>query len=211
MRLRLTIILLAAFLCLGGSALAQPGQEARAVLERTVSTILNEIRSPQFANPAMKDAVVQKMESEVRNVFDFGEFSSRTVGPRWKTFSEAQKTAFANAFANMLFTTYLNKITGYNGESVAYTGETVSQDGKRVEVKSVISMADGRKIPVAYRMLPKAGSWRVYDVIIENISLVKNYRTQFANILQKASPEELVEKIEARARELAAQGAANAK
>lgn len=211
MRLRLTICLLAAFFLLGSQVMAQPGQEARATLEKTVSDILDDIRSPQFANSATRDSVIKKMENEVRGVFDFGEFSSRTVGPRWKTFTEAQKTAFADAFADLLFTTYLNKITGYNGESVAYTGETVSPDGKRVEVKSVISMSDGRKIPVSYRMLPKNGSWRVYDVIIENISLVKNYRTQFANILQKASPEELVEKIAARARELAAQGTANAK
>lgn len=211
MRLRLMMFLLTAFLFLGAQAMAQPGQEARAVLEKTIATILDDIRSPQFANSATRDAVIAKMENEVKHVFDFGEFSSRTVGPRWKTFSDAQKAAFSNAFADLLFTTYLNKITGYNGETVAYTGETVSQDGKRVEVKTVITMSDGKKTPVSYRMLPKDGSWRVYDVIIENISLVKNYRTQFASILQSASPEELVEKINARARELAAQGTGNAK
>lgn len=181
---------------------AGPGEEAQSSLEKSVSAILNDIKNPEYANPETRSKILPQIEQTVRGIFDFGEFSSRTVGPRWKTFSPQEQASFSNAFANLLFATYLNKITGYNGEQIEYTGQTVSQDGRRVEVKTIISLKDGRKIPVAYRMLPKNGQWRVYDVIIENISLVKNYRTQFQNILNTASPAELIAQVEAKAKEV---------
>ncbi|MBD5641042.1 MAG: ABC transporter substrate-binding protein [Desulfovibrio sp.] len=192
--------------CLVSAASAQPAQEARAALDGAVSRILAVIRNPEYANPATRPPLRRQIEAEVRQIFDFGEFSSRTVGPRWKTFNEAQKQAFSNAFADLLLNTYLNRITGYNGETVSYTGETVSPEGDKVEVRTAIAMKDGKKIPVSYRMLNKNGKWRVYDVIIENISLVKNYRTQFQDILNTATPEQLIERVRAKAAEILSQG-----
>lgn len=211
MKLRIIGVFIFFALLLAGAAMASPGQEARQQLEQTINSILDDIRSPEFANLSTRQQMINKIENSVRSVFDFGEFSSRTVGQRWRSFSADEKKRFEEAFANLLFTTYLNKITGYNGEKVQYTGETVSPDGKRVEIKSVIVLGDGRKVPVAYRMLPKNGSWHIYDVIIENISLVKNYRTQFQDILNSATPDQLIGRVEARAKELMAQGNANAK
>ena len=153
-------------------------------------------------NPATRRPIRQQIEDEVLHIFDFGEFSSRTVGPRWRTFTPAQKKAFSDAFADLLISTYVNKIDGYNGEQVLYTGEVASEKGDRVEVRSVITMKDGKKVPVAYRMLPKNGKWMVYDVLIENISLVKNYRTQFQDILNTDSPENLIARIKAKAVEV---------
>lgn len=180
-------------------------QDATKVLEGAVNSILNTIRNPEYANPATRPPLRRQIENEVHRVFDFGEFSSRTVGPRWKSFTPEQKKAFSEAFADLLINTYLNRVTGYNGETIAYTGQTASSDGSKVEIHTVITMKDGKKTPVNYRMLYKDGSWRVYDVIIENISLVKNYRTQFQDILNTASPEDLISRIEAKAREISAQ------
>ncbi len=184
---------------------------ARQTLENSVSFILSTLKNPGYANPETRGPLKQQIENEVRKVFDFSEFSSRTVGPRWKTFTPEEKTKFSDAFANLLFNTYLNKIKGYNGEQAIYTGEASSPDGKLTEIRSSIVLADGRKIPIAYRMLLKDGKWRIYDVIIENLSLVKNYRTQFQDILNSASPQQLIERINNRAREVIAQGAADAK
>lgn len=201
-----TAFIFCVFLLSASASFAQPGPEARQILEKSVTEILNDLKSPQFSNPATRSEIFPKMEATVKNIFDFNEFSSRTVGPRWKTFTPEEQKRFADAFASLLFHTYVNKIDGYNGEQIAYTGESAQKDGRRVEVKTVITLKDGRKTPVSYRMLPKDGTWKVYDVIIENISLVKNYRTQFADILNKATPAELIERVEDRAREVAAQG-----
>lgn len=193
------------FLFFATCAQAGDASQARQTLDTAVNRILTVIRNPDYVNPATRPPLRRQIEDEVYHIFDFGEFSSRTVGPRWKSFTPEQKTKFSDAFAELLLNTYLNRITGYNGETVAYTGETVSPDGNRVEVKTVINMRDGKKIPVAYRMLLKDGRWRVYDVIIENISLVKNYRTQFQDILNTASPEDLIARVHARAAEVASQ------
>ena len=202
-----SLCIFALVLGLAAPCLAQSPAQARQTLETAVNRILDAIRNPDYVNPNTRAPLRRQIEDEVYHIFDFGEFSSRTVGPRWRSFSAEQKKAFSDAFADLLLNTYLNKITGYNGETVAYTGETVSPDGDKVEVRTVITMKDGKKTPVNYRMLYKDGSWRVYDVIIENISLVKNYRTQFQDILNSASPEELTARVSAKAREVAAQKA----
>lgn len=196
---------------LAAPAFSQSPEQARQTLRTAVDRILADIKNPDYVNPATRGPLRRQIEDEVYHVFDFGEFSSRTVGPRWKTFSDEMKKKFSDAFANLLFNTYLNRITGYNGEVVDYTGEMASPDGKRVEIRTVITMKDGKKTPVNYRMLYKDGGWRVYDVIIENISLVQNYRTQFSDILNTASPEQLIGRINAKAREVIAQGEAESR
>ncbi|MBB5143155.1 MULTISPECIES: MlaC/ttg2D family ABC transporter substrate-binding protein [Desulfovibrio] len=200
-RITLTLCgLLLAFILL--PAAAQANSPAKQALETATDRILSFIKNPDYVNPATRGPIRQQIEDEVLHIFDFGEFSSRTVGPRWRTFTPAQKKAFSDAFADLLINTYVNKIDGYNGEQVIYTGEVASAKGDRVEVRSVITMKDGKKVPVAYRMLPKNGKWLVYDVLIENISLVKNYRTQFQDILNTDSPENLIARIKSKAMEV---------
>ena len=123
------------------------------------------------------------------------------MGQRWASFTPAQQKKFSDAFADLLLTTYLGKIEGYNGEKVTYTGERSNAAGNRVEVSSDITMKDGKKTPVSYRMMSKNGHWCVYDVLIEGVSLVKNYRTQFQDILTTASPDELTTRIKTKALE----------
>lgn len=181
-----------------------PGPQA---LETATNRILTCIKNPDYVNPATRGPLRQQIEDEVLHIFDFREFSSRTVGARWRSFNPDQQKRFSDAFADLLINTYVNKIDGYNGEQVVYTGEVSSPSGDRTEVRSVITMKDGKKVPVAYRMLPKDGSWRVYDVLIENISLVKNYRTQFQDILNSGSPDQLIARVRAKAQEVRQQHA----
>lgn len=196
-------------LALGLTVFSAPAQAAppssspaRQALETATNRILACIKNPDYVNPATRGPLRQQIEDEVLHIFDFSEFSSRTVGPRWRSFTPQQKKQFSDAFADLLITTYVNKIDGYNGEQVVYAGEVSSNAGDRTEVRTVITMKDGKKVPVAYRMLPKDGIWRVYDVLIENISLVKNYRTQFQDILNSASPDQLIERVRAKAQEV---------
>ena len=175
---------------------------AQTALETSINRILGSIKNPDYVNPATSRPLRQQIEDEVLHICDFKEFSSRTVGPRWSTFTPAQQQQFSDAFAELLLNTYLSKIDGYNGEQVVYTGEVSSPKGDRTEVRTVITMKDSKKVPVAYRMLPKDGTWFVYDVLIENISLVKNYRTQFQDILNSGSPDQLIAKVKAKAQEV---------
>ena len=190
-------------LCLGfataQSAQAEPA--ARQALETSVTRILDIIKNPGYVNPATRAPLRRQIEDEVFHIFDFSEFSARTVGQRWASFTPAQQKKFSDAFADLLLTTYLGKIDGYNGEKVTYTGERSNAAGNRVEVSSDITMKDGKKTPVSYRMMNKNGHWCVYDVLIEGVSLVKNYRTQFQDILTTASPDELTTRVKTKALE----------
>ena len=105
--------------------------------------------------------------------------------------------------------TYLDRIQGYNGEKIEYSGEVLSTKGDRAEIQTIVTLSDGKPVPVAYRMMLKNGKWVVYDVLIENVSLIKNYRSQFQDVLTRGTPEQLIEKVEARARELQAQSTVN--
>lgn len=195
------LTLLAGLLPLLGAP-AMAAQSAQATLSGAIDEIMGIIRKPAYANAATRGPLRRQVEDIVRNIFDFGAFSSRTVGPAWRRFSPEEKERFVAAFSDLLFNTYLSKVTGYNGEVVEYTGEKSSPDGKRVEIMTLIQMKDGRKIPVAYRMLPAQGGWKVYDVIIENVSLVKNYNTQFQSILNSGSPDQLIGLVRDKARQM---------
>ena len=96
---------------------AAEASPARKALEVSISRVLDCIKNPDYVNPATRPPLRRQIEDEVYHIFDFGEFSSRTVGPRWKEFSAAQKKSFSNAFADLLLTTYLNKVDGYNGDN----------------------------------------------------------------------------------------------
>ena len=190
----LSVFVLVLSLGLARQAQASPSRD---VLQGSIDHCLKLLADPAFANPATTNDIRARIEVEVRRVFDFEEFSARTAGQRWRAFSPEQQHRFSEAFAKLILNTYLGQLKGYNGEQVLYTGERSSSSGK-VEQETQISLKDGRTIPVSYRMMPKNGTWVVYDVLVEGVSLVKNYRTQFQDILQTSSPDELISRIEAK-------------
>jgi len=178
-----------------GAVQGDAGVQARQALEARVNRIFTILQNPGFANKTSRPEYRKAIEQEIAKVFDFTEFSSRTVGPRWHSFTPEQRQSFTAAFEELLKATYLDRVDGYNGEKMTYLGEQVSTRGDRVEVRTTLSMKGNKVIPVDYRMLPKGGTWVVYDVIIENISQVMNYRTQFQEMLLKGSPEALIARI----------------
>ena len=187
---------------------AQAADSPSKVLQIKVDQILDVLKEPEYKDPVKRVPLRAQIEKYVHEIFDFSEFSARTVGKNWPAFSAEQKKRFDDAFANLLLITYLDKIQGYNGEKIAYTGEALSSKGDRAEIQTVVTLSDGKPVPVAYRMMMKNGRWVVYDVLIENVSLIKNYRSQFQDVLTRGTPEQLIEKVEARAHELQAQAPA---
>ena len=106
------------------AAQADPAADARTSLKGAIDQVLELIKDPAFSNPATRESQIEKIDSKIREIFDFSEFSSRTVGKNWKNFTDTQKTQFIDAFAQLLRATYIDKIEGYNGEEVKYLGET---------------------------------------------------------------------------------------
>ena len=180
---------------------------ARTALKTSVDSILDIVKQPGYTDAAQRPALMDKVEEEIRQIFDFREFSARTVGVNWPSFTPDQQDRFADAFASLLRATYLEKFDGYNGEQVLFTGELVSGKGDKVEVQTTVVVKD-KQVPVAYRMLQnRQQRWVVYDVIIEGVSMVKNYRTQFQDLLEKGTADQLIERVRIKADEVRKQPA----
>ena len=106
--------------------------------------------------------------------------------------NEGQQKEFVSLFKQLLQNVYADRLLAYSDQKVIFDKETMLKKG-RAEVQSHLQTSDGKKIPLFYRLTDKSGSWKVYDVIIEGVSMVKNYRTQFKDILAKDSPDKLLE------------------
>ena len=160
-------------------------------VEDGVNNVIETLGDPAFkAKP--KDEQIATIGAEIDKIFDFKELSRRTLGKQWKKMSAEQQTEFVQLFRELLQGVYADRLLAYSDQKVLFDKEIMLKKG-RAEVQSYLQTADGKKIPLFYRLTDKSGSWKVYDVIIEGVSMVKNYRTQFRNIISKDSPEKLLE------------------
>jgi len=160
-------------------------------VETGVNNLLKTLGDPAFKAKG-KDEQVAELGTQIEKVFDFTELSKRTLGRDWKKMSAKQQTEFVKLFKELLQGVYANQLLSYSDQKVIFEKETMLKKG-RAEVQSFLQTSDGKKIPLFYRLTNKSGSWKVYDVIIEGVSMVKNYRTQFRKILAKDSPDKLLE------------------
>lgn len=167
-------------------------------VEEASTKIMSLLMQDDFHNAETKASVIEKLEVEVMKFFDFEAFSVRTIGPRWKQFSAKQKETFQAAFTDLLRNSYIDTLDNYNGQALTYVGEISSKNKKNVEVHTLFK---GKNVdyPVSFRMLIKNDQWVVYDVIIEGVSMIKNYREQFRNILASSSPDELIKRVQDKA------------
>ena len=128
------------------------------------------------------------------DIFDFGETARRSLGRHWQPRTPAEQSEFVGLFSDLLERSYISKVELYGGEKIQYLGDSIEGDQAKVQTKLVTK--SGSEIPIEYRMHRKGGErWLVYDVIIEGVSLIANYRTQFNKIIQTSSYQELVRKM----------------
>ena len=167
-------------------------QDAKAVLQTNVKTVLDILRDPRLKGESAKKVKKEKLRAIYTRMFDDVELSRRTLARNWNKLNANERREFVNLFRQVLEKAYMDKILAYTNEKIVYDKENRLSD-TQVEVMTRVLTAD-KEIPIAYRMInSKEGGWRVYDVVIENVSLVQNYRTQFSDILAKQTPSQLLE------------------
>jgi phospholipid transport system substrate-binding protein len=172
-------------------------------LKQRVDEVIKVVDDPALANkPVERHAAVRKIAEDV---FDYPDTAQRALGPHWNARTPQERQEFIQLFADLLDRAYVGKIDLYQGEKVRYAGETV--EGDQATVKTRIVTKKGSEVPVDYRMHLKNGRWLVYDVIIEGVSLISNYRTQFNKVVQTESYPALVQKLKAKETEPAASAA----
>ncbi|MFW5733531.1 MAG: MlaC/ttg2D family ABC transporter substrate-binding protein [Oceanidesulfovibrio sp.] len=180
---------LALSLCLAGIAHADPAQEAETTLRNAIDDIL--------ALLAQKQLDEDKLRTEIHGIFDFKALTARALGVHWRQFSASQQDKASDAMAQLLESTYRDALKKYTNQRVQYL-ETNSLREDQVEIRTEV-MSNTQELPINYRMELTDGTWRIYDVVIEGVSLVQNYRTQFQEIMLNKSPDELISMLEEKA------------
>jgi phospholipid transport system substrate-binding protein len=160
-------------------------------VEANVNKVLDVLRDSKLKSPAAKEIKKEKLRVIYKDMFDEIEFSKRTLTRNWSKFSPAERVEFVKLFEQVLEKSYIDKILDYSNEKVNFYKESMLS-GNQAEIQTKIVTAS-KEIPIFYRMILKDGKWKVYDVVVENVSLVQNYRTQFNDILAKDTPAQLLD------------------
>lgn len=165
-------------------------------LRTQVDEVLKVLEDPALRAPDKAQERRDVIRRVANQIFDFEETAKRALGPHWAARTPAERKEFVALFTDLLERSYVSRIEQYSGEKVAYAGDQVT--GDQAVVKTRIAGKTGSEIPVDYRMMKTGNGWRVYDVNIEGVSLVANYRTQFNKIVQTESYQALVDRLKAR-------------
>lgn len=196
--------LLAAAFVLGAPPKALAGEPTEAV-RKTVDAVIEILNDEEMRKPERSAQRRRAIREVVDDRFDFREMAQRSLSTYWRDLDEGQRDEFVGLFADLLERTYIKKIEQYEDEKVNYTGEETRGRYAKVDI---LVVGKDRKIDISYKLYSASGRWEVYDVVIEGMSLIRNYRSQFRDFLSSNSYEDLVKKLrektegnEAKARE----------
>lgn len=185
----IALILLPAWLSPGAAAGGVPTDQ----IKTTVDKALVVLRDPRF-KPAAK---TKERRDQLRQIlfarFDFTEMARRALGANWRRRTAQEQEEFVRLFTELLERAYTETIESYTDEKIVYVGE--KQDGNYAEVNSKILTSKGQEFTIDYKTQVVAGEWKVYDVVVENISMVNNFRSQFNRVINNNSYEELVRRL----------------
>lgn len=174
-------------------------EEPGKVLMTAIDKGLIILKDPSLKGDGKTQERRQKLWKEIAPMFNFEEMSKRTLGRYWRKRSPEEKKGFVELFTKILKDTYVGQTDAYSGEKVVYQKE--KQDDSYATVQTKFITSSGTEIDVDYRLINNQGKWGIYDVIIEGVSMVNNYRSQFYSILSKSSYEKLLQMIKKKAQQ----------
>jgi phospholipid transport system substrate-binding protein len=169
-------------------------------VKRTVEEVIKIVTDKELKKPANEEKRRKELKAAIGRIFDYREMAKRSMAVHWKTLTPAQQNDFTGLFATLLENSYAGKIESYNQEKVVYDKELV--EGNYAQVNSRIITPKRDEYSLDYRLLKEGNKWMVYDVVIEGVSLVSNYRTQFNKIINEQGYNELVKKMRTKSEEI---------
>jgi phospholipid transport system substrate-binding protein len=180
----------------GWARFAQAGEPldlVRAAVDKAIQTL----KDPKLQSQDKKRERIDRLREALNPIFDYEEMAKRALGTHWRRRTPAEQEEFVKLFRNFLERIYSDKIDLYGGEKVRFGREVVDKDFAQVE--STLVKPKGEEIAVNYKLRQTNGQWKVYDAVVENISIVNNYRSQFDRIISSSSYEELVKRLHEKA------------
>ena len=190
-KLRLTPSLMIVLSCLAFALPVSAGAPTDQV-RGTVDNIAAILKNPALKTEAKKNDRREQLRRAIFSRFHFTEMAKRSLGAHWRKLSPAEQEEFSRLFTDLLERAYIDQIEAYNDEKFVYVKETVDQDFAEVQSRIVTPKGE---YSLNYRVHAVGPEWKVYDVVVENISLVNNYRSQFSRIIANQSYEELLRRM----------------
>ena len=165
------------------------------VVRTTINEVMRLLNDDSLKDPTKLLPRRRLLEQVIAQRFDYAEMSKRALAVHWTPLTKEQRDEFVDLFKGFLSDRYASRIEGYAGEQVDYLGERL--DGQYAEVRTKLRSSKV-EIPMDYRLINKGGRWYAYDIVVDGISLVKNYRSQFDKVIRSGSYEELVRRLQNR-------------
>lgn len=171
------------------SAVAAYADSPLAAVKADVNQILAVVTNKNFSSEAKKE----KLRGFYSTMFDTEELSRQTLGANWRKLDPSQEQQFIRLYGRLLERTYMDKILSYKNQKIIY-GRQIMFSDTRAEVETKVN-TDSGEIPIDYKMILANGVWKVYDVVVANVSLVLNYRSQFQEIMANKTPKQMLAKL----------------
>lgn len=162
-------------------------------IRQTVDAVMQILNNKELKKPGKQGERSSKIREVVERSFDFEEMAKRALALHWKQRTPQEQKEFVSLFSDLLEDTYIKKVERYEDEKVVYLDERI--EGSYAVIRTKVVSAKEIEVPVDYKIFKKGQKWEVYDIIIEGVSLVNNYRTQFNQIIRSGSYEELIKKL----------------
>ncbi len=185
-----------------GATLAADGTDAQALVRATADRVLAEVKANKARLDRDSSGIYQLVQEYVVPHFDFARMTQSAMGRHWRAASAEQRSALVREFREMLVRTYAVALLNYSGQQIEYLPLRSSAADDDVVVQTKVSDAGAPPIPIDYRLSRTVGQWKVYDVTIDGVSLVSNYRSMFAEQVQRNGVDGLIQQLSDRNREL---------
>lgn len=196
------LLLSLAMLLTAETASAAPAAGPRGAVETAVARFMTIVQNGQVGGTASAERTAEIREI-VRDMFDFDEISKRALSRHWQTLQTAEQAEFVPLFRDLLERAYLAQVESVGGDRIVFLGESIDAGGSAT-VRSKVLTRHGGEIPLDYRMHVIGGSWRIYDVIVQGISFIASYRTQFDRVIRAESYSSLRDRLRQKATETTA-------
>ena len=193
---RAVFALITCFIVIHGAMAVTVAGEATEQIRETTDRLIAVLGDPALQDPARAQEKRQLIRAIADERFDWEEAASRSLARHWVQRTDQEKREFVALFSDLLEATYMDKVDNYSGEHVHYVGENTDRNYGVVQVK-IVTTTDA-EIPVEYRVKRRNDDWVVYDISVEGVSMINNYRTQFNSIILKSSYEDLVKRLKAK-------------
>jgi phospholipid transport system substrate-binding protein len=180
-----------------------PAQGAATVtdeVKKAADEVIRIVSSKELKKPHNEGKRRAELRKAISSIFDFGQMAKLSMGAHWKKRTPAEQKTFVPLFQTLLENSYANKIESYNNEKIVYLKESV--EGDYAEVKSKVITTKGDEFSLEYRLSKEGNKWMVHDVVIEGVSLVANYRSQFNRIIQSQGYDGLLKKLQTKSAEI---------